>query len=43
MSANTVTKELTRGVLLHKKQIASQSTNDGTEFIYIFKIEVKSF
>ena len=38
----TITKEIAKGIFLHKKQLPASSSNDGTEFIYIFKIEVKS-
>ena len=38
----TVSKEIAKGIFLHKKQMPANDTHDGTEFIYVFNIEVKS-
>jgi len=43
MSASTtITKEIAKGIFLHKKQMQATGASDGTDAIYIFKIEVKS-
>jgi len=40
--SNIVTKEISKGVFLYKKQMPAQSHVDGTEMIYQFKVEVKA-
>ena len=38
MATNTISKEIAKGIYLHKKQMPSPQSADGTEFIYIFKV-----
>jgi len=38
----TVTKEIARGIFLHKKQMPVNNRRDDAELIYIFKVEVST-
>lgn len=38
----TVTKEIAKGIFLHKRQMQAQSNVQGFEFIYMFSVDVKS-
>jgi calpain-15 len=38
----TVTKEIAKGIFLHKRQMEAQGNSEGYEFIYMFSVDVKS-
>ena len=38
----TVTKEIARGIFLHKRQMPVTDKRDGAELIYVFQVEVKT-